>query len=281
LNQAVLRGSDHLILGAIGAVSEDAVAIAISKGGAAKTYQHTDPNEDAAAFARGEGGVFVAVADGHNGANGADIALAHLLAEFAPAWTAADCALQGAAAWREAICRALLEVNSEILKDAARRAAQPPGTTLSLAVTRPGDNQWIHAATGDSPLFELGQRGELVDLGFEALSSSRASYLGRQAETLESIREKCAVGVRPLGQLRALVLATDGLSEIGIGVPDPGTTVVEVAARAAAKSADLRPLEAARGVVEAALAAHRENRAGDNAAAGVVWLETSPSPGLP
>lgn len=281
MRQAVLRGRDHLNLGEIGAVSEGAVAIALSKGGAAKTYQHVDPNEDAVAFALGEAGVFVAVADGHHGAEGAEIALAYLLAEYAPSWTASDCELHDEEAWQQAIWQALLETNNEILKDAARRTVPPPGTTLSIALTRPSDGHWIHAATGDSPLFELGQRGELVDLGFAALSSDRPRYLGRQTETLESIREKCAVGVRPLGELRAIVLATDGLSETGIGLADPGSAVVEIAAEASTRSADLRPLETARGVVEAALASHRENRAGDNAAAGVVWLEAPPGSGHP
>ena len=89
MRQALLRGRDHLELGAIGVVSEGAVAIAISKGGALKNYQHTDPNEDAAAFAVGAGGILVAVADGHNGSEGAEIALEHLLGDCASAWTAA------------------------------------------------------------------------------------------------------------------------------------------------------------------------------------------------
>jgi serine/threonine protein phosphatase PrpC len=80
------------------------------------------------------------------------------------------------------------------------------------------------------------------------------------------------VGFRPLDDVRAIVLATDGLSEVGIGLADPAAAVAEIVAGAASRAADLRPLETAREVVEAALAAHRENQAGDNAAAGVVWF---------
>jgi hypothetical protein len=43
------------------------------------------------------------------------------------------------------------------------------------------------------------------------------------------------------------------------------------AARKAAPG--LRPLEASRNIVEAALAAHRKNASGDNMCAAVVWLE--------
>ena len=272
MRQALLRGRDHLKLGAIGAVSEGAVAIALSKGGTAKTYPHTDPNEDAAAFAIGAAGIFVAVADGHNGAEGAEIALEHLLAQHAPIWTAADCALQDDAAWREVMWQAFLEANMEILKDAASREAPPPGSTLSVVLARPGDNRLVHATMGDSPVFEVVRGGDLVELGFEAQRDDRPSYLGHQTETPESIRTNCVVGSRPLDDARAIVLATDGLSEVGIGLADPAAAVAEIVAGTASRAADLRPLETAREVVEAALAAHRENRAGDNAAAGVVWF---------
>jgi serine/threonine protein phosphatase PrpC len=278
VRQAVLRGRDHLEVGEIGAVSEGAVAIAISKGGAPKTYQHTDPNEDAAAFAIGAGGVFAAVADGHNGAEGAETALQCLLSDYAPAWTAAESALRDEAAWQESVWEALLVLNTAILKGAAERSVQPPGTTLSIAIARPGEDRFVHAAIGDSPLFELARGGRLFDLGFEALRNARSSYLGHQAETPESIRANCAVGCRPLGETRAITLATDGLSEPGIGVVDPASAVVEVAEQAADKPLDLRPLETARGVVQAALQAHRENRAGDNAAAAVIWLEQMENP---
>ena len=98
MRTALLLGRDHLELGAIGAISEGAVAIALSKGGALKTYPHIDPNEDAAAFAIGAAGLFVAVADGHHGAEGAELALEHLLVHCAPGWTGTDCAQQDEAA---------------------------------------------------------------------------------------------------------------------------------------------------------------------------------------
>jgi serine/threonine protein phosphatase PrpC len=273
LSQALLLGRDHLKLGSIGAVSEGPAAIAISKGGAAKAYLHTDPNEDAAAFAIGMAGLFVAVADGHSGAAGAEIALRYLLAHCATSWTGSDCEPQDEPAWRDAILRAMVGINVEILKDAARVGVAPPGSTLSIAVARPRDNLLIHAAIGDSPLYEVSSRGGLAELGFEAQSDLRTRYLGHQTETEESLRDKCLVGSRPLDDVRAIVVASDGLTERGIGLVDPATAVVQIVKTSADGPADLRPLETARAVVEAALASHRENRAGDNAAAGVLWLE--------
>ncbi len=79
VKSALLRGRDHTRLGAIEVVAEGVLAIALSVGGFRKSYRHTDPNEDAAAFACGEGGLVVAVADGHGGAVASEAALERLL----------------------------------------------------------------------------------------------------------------------------------------------------------------------------------------------------------
>ena len=75
---AILRGSESHIIGGVSAVSEASAAIALSQGGFKKRYSHTDPNEDAAAFALGEAGVLLAVADGHNGCDAAEATLDEL-----------------------------------------------------------------------------------------------------------------------------------------------------------------------------------------------------------
>ena len=64
MRTALLRGREHVELGAVAAVAEAGVAIALSRGGAAKRYPHSDPNEDAAGFATADAGVCAAVADG-------------------------------------------------------------------------------------------------------------------------------------------------------------------------------------------------------------------------
>ena len=70
-----------------------------------------------------------------------------------------------------------------------------------------------------------------------------------------------------------MALATDGLSERGIGVEDPARTVHECIARIEpGTAADLSALRACRSIVEDAMNAHRRQKAGDNLACSVVWL---------
>ena len=63
MRKGVLRGREHTGIGQIACVAEDELALAISRGGAAKRYAYKDPNEDAAGFATGTGGRLLAVAD--------------------------------------------------------------------------------------------------------------------------------------------------------------------------------------------------------------------------
>ena len=73
--KAKLHGEASDALGAVSAIAQGSVAITLSKGGARKTYEHTDPNEDGAAFAIGPAGVLVAVVDCHSGRDAARIAI--------------------------------------------------------------------------------------------------------------------------------------------------------------------------------------------------------------
>jgi hypothetical protein len=74
------------------------------------------------------------------------------------------------------------------------------------------------------------------------------------------------------GAPRAIVLATDGLSEAGIGVSNPARAVADSVRAASEQIPDVRPLAAARGLAERALDAQRRNVAGDNVATACVWL---------
>ena len=47
MRTATLIGRDHHVIGALAAVAEGPAAITLSRGGARKTYEHTEPNEDA------------------------------------------------------------------------------------------------------------------------------------------------------------------------------------------------------------------------------------------
>jgi hypothetical protein len=71
---------------------------------------------------------------------------------------------------------------------------------------------------------------------------------------------------------RAIVLATDGLSEPAIGVANPARAVAESVAAARRLGAELRPLGAARDLAERALDAQRANASGDNVATACMWL---------
>jgi hypothetical protein len=75
-----------------------------------------------------------------------------------------------------------------------------------------------------------------------------------------------------LEDVEAVVLATDGLSERGIGVTDPAAAVTDAVAASADVDAVLRPSVLARGLLETALDAHADQRAGDNIAVAC-WLQ--------
>jgi serine/threonine protein phosphatase PrpC len=268
MNPAVLRGREHTVIGAVATIAEGRCAVAISRGGAGKTYAHTDPNEDVAAFRAGEGGVLLAVADGHWGCDAAELAVERLVERHARHWTGAS-ATGLAALWSSQARGALVDVNETIVREAVRRGAAAARTTLALALLRPGDDLFAWASMGDSHVFCI------VPGGAEdhALApDTPRGFLGSAQETAVGLREKCVLGTAPLGGIRAVALVTDGLSETGIGVADPAAAVAAAVRDAAGASGDLRPLAAARAIVERALAAQRDNRAGDNVAAAVAWL---------
>jgi hypothetical protein len=262
VSEVLLRGQEYVTLGAVGEGGEDEVAAAITRGGAPKPYQHIDPNEDAALAMRGACGALVAVADGHYGSPGAEAALESLRAA-AHEW------LQGPSrspdAWYQAALAALIAANDAVLagQDARMRAR----TTLSFALARPEDDLLVHGALGDSHLF-------VVDaiVAAEIPRPRKSLFLG-SGLLRPSVAEKHArVGVQALDAPLAIVAATDGLSELAIGVADPAGAVHAAVAAAQAEPPGRRAAAAARRIVDAALAAHRTNRAGDNTATAVAWL---------
>ena len=267
MRSALLRGREHTRLGITAAVGEGRAAVALSRGGAPKSYRYRDPNEDGALFALGEGGILVAVADGHGGCDASEIALERLLAAFAPTWT-------GRAApglredWRNLAIAAFGELNAAILERVALGGTSTARTTLALALLRPADDLLAFACLGDSHVFQLAA-GEVLELGHDR--ERRSCYLGFASETAESLVEKQVSGVQSLAGTTAAVLVTDGLSEHGIGVAVPEDAVAECADLAARGEPELQPLAVARSVVERALAEHRRHRSGDNVAAAVAW----------
>ena len=266
MRSGLLRGREHVKLGAVAALAEGRCAIALSRGGFAKGYEHRDPNEDAAAFAFGAGGALLAVADGHGGHQAAELAVAALLSRFAEAWT--DGGPLGAE-WLAQARGALQLLHTEIVGSGSRGGNPDARTTLALALARPGEELLLFASVGDSHVFAAGATGA-ADLAHPG--DGRTAYLGSPSLEPQELAARAVIGSAPLAGTHALALATDGLSEQGIGVAAPEAAVLEVLARAERASPELRPLEAARGIVDCALASHRRQRSGDNIAAAVLSL---------
>jgi serine/threonine protein phosphatase PrpC len=267
MRTGLLRGRDHLLLGSVATLAEGPVAIALSRGGAAKNYRHRDPNEDACAFAWSDHARVVAVADGHWGSGGAEVALDRLLERHAPRWTSPSPIaladrwyLEGADVAHD-LHRALLEASGD--------DSTVGRTTLAVALVRPGDGWWSTLLLGDSHAFaaagtRIHEPSPTTPDGTIFLGDSRLDRAGLERGT------RCAL---ERGVPRAIVLATDGLSEAGIGVPDPARAVAECVDAVRGLAFYERPLGAARGVVERALEAQRRNAAGDNVATACIWLE--------
>lgn len=273
MQTAFLRGRDHQQIGRLELEGLGAAAVGLSRGGARKTYSHTDPNEDCVAFALGEGGQLILAADGHHGELGSEAAIEAILDQFASVWTAATAPIAGAAAWRQQGLDALLASNRAILEVAGRNQLPPAPTTFALALLRPADDLLLHLSVGDSHVFAVDHGGAL-DLGGRHPDWKFTPFLGYEEARAETIERYSSVGVRGLSEIRAIVLATDGLSEPGIGLEDPTRAVFRAVSRAALESPeDRRAVDTCREVIEVAMRSHRSQRAGDNMGCSVVWLE--------
>ena len=264
---AVLWGSESQIIGGVSVISEGNAAISLSQGGFKKRYSHTDPNEDAAAFALGESGVLLAVADGHNGCDAPKSAIDQLMLRAGALLTR-----NGNTAdewWKKNALETIGSIQTELVSRVEQGVRGHSRTTLALALVLPGEDLLAFASVGDSHIFRVCPN-EVVDLG--AHSEGLHCFLGNPANDLGTLAKNSVVGVESLANTRAVILATDGISEPGIGVDVPEFTVSECAAGADRFGPELRPLELARDVAEAALAAHRQQRAGDNIATAVTCL---------
>ena len=268
-----LLGRGHHAQGEIAVCDDEPAALAISLGGAPKLYAHTDPNEDAALLVRGEGGLLLAVADGHGGADAAEIAIRILAARAGP-WTEATWPCGD---WKAIALSVLLEANAAICEAAARGGRRLSRTTLAFAVVRPRDPVIRFASIGDSHVFHVTPEGALDLARAQAHDAGRPPeggtyFLGFGEESAESLAGKLHAADEPLLRTRALVLATDGLSERGVGVDEPEDAVM-AATEAALRLEAGRGAALARAVAGAATEAHRRRRSGDNIAVAAVWLE--------
>lgn len=273
MQTAFLRGRDHQQLGGLELEGLGQAAIALSRGGARKTYDHTDPNEDCVAFALGPGGQLSVAADGHHGELGSEAAVGAILERFAATWTAAAPPEKDEAGWRAQAIEALLTANQAILEVAGRSQLPPAPTTFVLSLMRPADDLLLHLSVGDSHVFAV-EHGAARDLGGRDPDWKFTPFLGYEAVRAELIEQYSTIGLSDLSGLQAVVLATDGLSEPGIGVGDPARVVHAAVASAALEAPpDRRAVDACRQIVEVGMRAHRRQRAGDNLACSVVWVD--------
>lgn len=273
MRSAFLRGRDHHQVGGLDLISEGPTAIALSRGGARKTYSHTDPNEDCVAFATGPGGHLAVAADGHHGELGSEAAVHSILENFAEPWTAMDSPVADRKQWRQLGLDALLAANHAILDIAGRNELPPAPTTFVLALVRPVDDLLLYLSVGDSHVFAVDDIGA-YELAGRDPDWSFTPFLGYEEARVEMFEKYAMIGERRLETLRAIVLATDGLSEPGIGVENPAQIVFQVVASVVSDApADRRATDACRGVAETALRAHRAQKAGDNMGCSVIWID--------
>jgi len=265
MRSGVLRGREHTKLGAVAALAEGRCAIALSRGGFAKGYRYRDANEDAVAFALGPAGALVGVADGHGGHEAAEFAVTKLFEGFGDAWTGSA---PLASRWPQTAGDAIARIHAEIVERGVTGGNREARTTLALALARPGEDLLAFAAVGDSHVF-VADAAAAFDL---VVVDGVPTYLGTPSLEPGDLAARAVIDARSLAGARAVALATDGLSEHGIGVAAPELAVIEALGRAGRSRPELWPLETARSLVECALASHRRNRSGDNVAAGVLIL---------
>jgi serine/threonine protein phosphatase PrpC len=224
------------------------------------------------AFASGPGGQLVIAADGHHGELGSEAAVRSILETVAESWTASESPVAQRDEWRKQGIDALMGANRAILQVAGTTQLPPAPTTFVLALVRPQEDLLLHLSVGDSHVFAVDQSGA-IELGGRDPNWKFTPFLGYEEARAEMFEKYALMGDRSLEDLRAIVLATDGLSEPGIGVEDPAQSVFGVVSDVEVDApADRRATDACRTIAETAMRAHRRQKAGDNMGCSVIWL---------
>lgn len=273
MSEHCLFGRDYTGTAEGGEKSGSRVGIAISKGGAAKLYRHTDPNEDACLALEGEAGVLLAVADGHGGEEAARVAI-ESLRETARPWCS-DPNLQSDRVWHERFAAIFTAMHETVLAlrvtDGSGKIQRAARTTLSLILLRRPEERVLACSIGDSHVFRVGA-DRCDDLAWPR--DAERQFLG-SGSLLDGdpLRALC-FSANPAKGCVALVAATDGLSEPGIGVADPVQLVRGAIAEIDALPRDRRAAAGAKRIVDEACETQHQNGAGDNIAVAVAWCGT-------
>lgn len=240
---AVLWGRDHVDYGDVVVRSVgERVGLALTRGRHPKPYAWVDPNEDVVAAVVGPRATLLAVADGHNGADSAEVAITTVLDRFGddpPPDPDEDDLLELFVRAGHAVLRVTREL------DPPHRESR---TTLSLALVGPTSVTW--AALGDSPVFVVDGGGA------RELSTSRHLFVGHPLSRF-MLDERLGRGRVALDGGDTIVLTSDGFTNFA--ATDPAVAVAEAVA------ATPRPVDAAAALVEHAA----DGGAGDNVAVAV------------
>jgi serine/threonine protein phosphatase PrpC len=251
-------------VGQIACLSEGSLALSISRGGAPKRYAYRDPNEDAAGFAHGPGGLLLAVADGHGGHEASELAVQEGIA-FGAEWLAVPAPEEP---WDHAAARLVAHVHDVIRSRGVSGGNPESRTTLSIALVRPAEAWWGWVSVGDSHVFRIAA-DEVAECGPQ---EGKLLFMGAPMREADELGLRC--GHEHLPGVRGLALSSDGLSERGIGVADPPDAVARAVAEGERHTPARRPIESARALAEIAQESHRSHDAGDNIACAF-WLPRS------
>lgn len=216
---------------------DDGGALALSRGAKPKTYAHQDPNEDAALLVRVPAGVVLAVADGFNGCEAAELTI-----ERTRAWAELLLLARGED-FRARVAELLDDVRGRLPADSQSRSC------LVLAALR-GTHAEL-AGFGDSCAFRGGAPTPLLPQNPILVGSERGPRGIDPARWYTSFE-------RAPGERVALV--SDGVINF---MPDPSEIPVLLGASAS-------DLDCARAIALAAL----RGGAGDNVAAAVFAGDT-------
>ena len=228
-----LLGRDWTELGPL-ALAElpDGGALALSRGARPKAYAHTDPNEDAALLVRTPSGVLLAVADGFNGSEASELAVARARARAAELVEASG----------DAFRAEVLRLADEVLRGLPRGSRSR--SCLVLAALR-GDRVEL-ASLGDSNAFVAG-----VPFG---LANDNPLLLGNP-ESLARVRPEVFHWRKTRPADERIALVSDGVTNFTRDIPGIARVLAEAPS----------DLAAARAIAEEAFA----GGAGDNVAVAV------------
>ncbi len=206
------------------------------------------------------------MADGHWGESGARIAIQQV-AEFARTWVE-DRSVREPSLWQDALIDAVQAAHRALV--AAAEGKRGPRTTLSLALARRPEGAFFSACVGDSHLFWI-DRERCLDLGWPRDQPAR--FLGQRDVDAAWVRQATRIETGTLRDTRALLAATDGLSEPGIGVDDPPLAVLEALEESSPYPQAERAAVAAHRLATTTCETHARNGAGDNIAIAVAWCQ--------